>query len=452
MKFCINNGLIVDPYQDSPFLGSLVIENGIITEIVPAKQNTAEFQSDFGNAHEGPIGDMRIIDTKANEDTHTIDARGNWVVPGLIDLHVHFREPGFEYKEDVQSGCESAAAGGFTTVCCMPNTSPVIDSPEVARLIRSKAESGNGVKVLCIGAITKGQEGTKLADYQSMLDDEEMLIREGTEATSLYSEKGICGISEDGKTVADESIMLEAMKKAKELGLTVFSHAEPEAEIVKRDLALAEQSGCKLHFCHISEEASIALIRHAKERGLAVTAETAPHYFTLTSEDVHGDPNKKMNPPLGTKADREAVTEALRDGTLDAIATDHAPHQINEKNVPYALAPSGVIGLETSFAMSYTKLVRAGILTPAELIMKMSCKPAEILGSDSGRIQIGKPADLAIIDVETEYEIGSEPFRSKSTNSPFLGERVFGRILYTIKDGSVIWDATEAPEYTKSGG
>ncbi|MDF3002314.1 MAG: dihydroorotase [Bacillota bacterium] len=444
MKFCINNGLIVDPHRDSPFLGNLVIENGIISEITPVEQNPVTVQSDSGTAHEGPIADMQTIDTKANADTHTIDARGNWVVPGLIDLHVHFREPGFEYKEDVQSGCESAAAGGFTTVCCMPNTSPVIDAPEVARFIRKKAEAGNGVDVLCIGSITKGQEGTELADYHRMLVDDEMLIREGTEADSLYSEKGICGISEDGKTVADESVMLEAMRKAKELGLTVFSHAEPEAEIVKRDLALAEQSGCKLHFCHISEKASIALIRHAKEGGLAVTAETAPHYFALTSEDVQGDPNKKMNPPLGTKADLEAVTEALRDGTLDAIATDHAPHQSNEKSVPYELAPNGVIGLETSFAMSYTKLVRAGILTPAELIVKMSRKPAEILGIDRGQIQISKPADLAIIDVETEYEIGSEPFRSKSTNSPFHGERVFGWILYTIKDGTVIWDAKEA--------
>ncbi|QOX62279.1 dihydroorotase [Anoxybacterium hadale] len=435
MKFCINNGLIVDPHQASPFLGNLVIENGIITEIVPAKQNPAAVQSDSETAHEGTIEDNHTIDVSGKADVHTIDARGNWVVPGLIDLHVHFREPGFEYKEDIQSGCESAAAGGFTMVCCMPNTSPVIDTPEVVRFIRKKADAGNGVDVSCIGAISKGQDGIELVDYEGMLVD-----------------GGICGISEDGKTVADESVMLEAMKKAKELGLTVYSHAEPEAEIVKRDLALAKQSGCRLHFCHISEKASIALIRHAKEGGLAVTAETAPHYFALTSEEVQGDPNKKMNPPLGTKADREAVMQALRDGTLDAIATDHAPHHINEKSVPYELAPNGVIGLETSFAISYTKLVRAGILTPAELVKKMSCKPAEILGIHSGRIEIGRPADLAIIDVEAEYEIGSEPFRSKSANSPFLGERVFGRILYTIKDGAVIWNASEASGCMKSGG
>jgi dihydroorotase len=448
MKLFINNGLIVDPSRETPFLANLVIENGMITGIVPAEQNPATYQSKTEKEQGDPIADKHAIETKGRADTHTINAMGNWVVPGLIDLHVHFREPGFEYKEDILSGCRSAAAGGFTTVCCMPNTKPVIDSPEVVRFIGKKARSGNGVDVLCVGAITKGQEGTELADYVGMLaadrdgmlaaNDKGMTNAEGDECDSPLLERGICGISEDGKTVASQSVMLEAMRKAKKLGLTVFSHAEPEAEIVRRDLALAAETGCRLHFCHISEKESVDLIRKAKKDGIKVSAETAPHYFSLTREDVQEDPNKKMNPPLGSKADMAAVIEALKDGTIDAIATDHAPHHSSEKSVPYDLAPNGVVGLETSFAISYTNLVHTGILTPAELISKMSLNPAVILGIDRGLIEIGKAADLAIIDVDSVYEIGTEPFHSKSSNSPFLGKRVFGRVRYAIKGGTVM--------------
>lgn len=447
MKLFINNGLIVDPSRETPFLANLVIENGIITGMISAEQNPAVFQSGSGTEHEDSTADMHTMNTMGNEDVRTIDAQGNWVVPGLIDLHVHFREPGFEYKEDVRSGCASAAAGGFTTVCCMPNTKPVIDSPEVVWFIDKKAKSGNGVDVLCIGAITKEQEGTELADYEGMLEancerilteNEGVLNHKRGAVYSNHWKRGICGISEDGKTVTSQSVMREAMRKAKKLGLTVFSHAEPEAEIVRRDLALAEETGCKLHFCHISEKGSVDLIRQAKKDGIKVTAETAPHYVSLTQEDVQKDPNKKMNPPLGSKADRSAVIEGLTDGTIDAIATDHAPHHSSEKSVSYDLAPNGVVGLETSFAISYTKLVRTGILTPPELILKMSRNPAAILGIDRGLIEIGKAADLAVIDVDAEYEIGTEPFLSKSSNSPFLGKRVFGQILYTIKDGTVI--------------
>lgn len=411
MSLFINNGLIVDPENNVASPGNLWVEDGIIKEI-------------------GLYRNGRPKAACAASDV-IVDAAGKWIVPGLIDLHVHLREPGFEYKEDIHSGCRSAAKGGFTTICCMPNTSPVIDNSYVVLMIDSRAKEGNGVQVQCIGAVTRGQEGKELADYEGML-------RTGTHS-GLLTGGGICGVSEDGKTVQDRELMLAAMKKAKALGLTVFSHTEPEAEIVKRDLELAEETGCRLHFCHISEKASIELIRDAKRRGIPVTAETAPHYFTLSEDDVNGDPNKKMNPPLRGKEDVEAVRQALKDGTIDAIATDHAPHHEKEKNRPFDEAPNGVIGLETSFAVSYTELVATGLLTPLELIARMSTKPAEILGIDRGSLRIGKPADLTILDVETEYEIDPWIFASKGRNSPFIGRKVRGRAAWTIVGGRIVW-------------
>ncbi|HHU16816.1 MAG TPA: dihydroorotase, partial [Clostridiales bacterium] len=365
-----------------------------------------------------------------------IDADGKWIVPGLIDLHVHLREPGFEYKEDIESGCAAAARGGFTTICCMPNTNPVIDSPEIVRMIDKKARSGNGVQVLCISAITKNQEGKELADYK------EMLSLQTISAEMMGG--GICGISEDGKTVKDEVVMLAAMQKAKALGLTVYSHAEPEAAIVERDIRLANQTGCRLHFCHISQKRSIEIIREAKKNGTNVTAETAPHYFTLDSSQVNGDTNKKMNPPLRNKEDVEAVIEGLKDSTLDVIATDHAPHHEREKKLSFADAPNGVIGLETSFQMGYTRLVKTGILTPVELIDKMSTKPAEILGIKRGRIKAGQAADLAIIDVDKKYVINPSDFLSKGKNSPFIGMDVYGIVDYTIVGGKIVWKNTKS--------
>jgi dihydroorotase len=414
MNLYISNGLIVDPVNKLSSLGSLVIEDGIIREI-----------SLYQNGRPGPET------ATPPEGAVILDAGGKWVVPGLIDIHVHLREPGFEHKEDIASGCAGAAKGGFTTICCMPNTEPVIDSSYVVLMIDSRAKEGNGVQVLSIGAMTKGQEGKELADYEAM-------VRTGTNS-ALLAGRGICGVSEDGKTVADGELMRAAMKRAKELDLTVFSHAEPESEIVERDLSMAEAVGCKLHFCHVSEKRSIELIREAKDRGVPVTAETAPHYFALSGGDVKGDPNKKMNPPLRRAEDVEAVRQALKDGTIDVIATDHAPHHEREKGVPFEEAPNGVIGLETSFAVSYTELVKTGILSPLELISKMSTKPAEILRIDRGSLWVGKTADLAIIDVERGYEIDPEDFASKSKNTPFAGKQVFGQILYTIVGGKVVF-------------
>lgn len=414
MNLYISNGLIVDPANNLESLGSLLIEDGVIREI-----------SLYQNGRPGPET------APPPEGAVILDAGGKWIVPGLIDIHVHLREPGFEYKEDIASGCAGAAKGGFTTICCMPNTEPVIDSSYVVLMIDSRAREGNGVQVLSIGAMTKGQVGKELADYEAM-------VRTGTNS-SLLAGRGICGVSEDGKTVVDGELMLAAMKKAKELDLTVFSHAEPEAEIVERDLAMAEAAGCKLHFCHVSEKRSIDLIREAKGRGVPVTAETAPHYIALSGGDVKGDTNKKMNPPLRRAVDVEAVRQALKDGTIDAIATDHAPHHEREKGVPFEEAPNGVIGLETSFPVSYTELVRTGILSPMELISKMSTKPAEILGIDRGSLWVGKTADLAIIDVERGYEIDPEDFASKSKNTPFAGKQVFGQVFCTIVGGKIVY-------------
>ena len=330
---------------------------------------------------------------------------------GLVDLHVHLREPGFEYKEDIESGCRAAKRGGFSVICCMPNTNPVIDCREVVEYVKNKAAGINGVEVLVIGAVTKGQLGKELADIEAM------------------AEAGICAISEDGKSVMNSGLMREAMIKAKKLGIPFFSHAEDEnlaglpigeELIVSRDILLAKETRCRLHLCHISTEGSIDIIRKAKAEGINVTAETAPHYFTLDKSVVGQNANRKMNPPLRTAKDVEAVRRALADGTIDVIATDHAPHARHEKEAEFGKAPNGVIGLETSFAVSYTSLVMTGILTAGELIDKMSVKPAEILG-------IKLPDRTVIFDVDEEYTIRSEDFASKSVNSPFIGMKVRGR-------------------------
>ncbi|WP_206459586.1 dihydroorotase [Anaerovorax sp. IOR16] len=438
MKLCIRNGMVISPANKLEQLADVYIEDGIITGITnPGERN---FHGEYKE----------------------ISASGKWVVPGLIDLHVHFREPGFEYKEDIESGCRAAAKGGFTTVCPMPNTKPAIDNPELVAFVAKKAMEANGVAVLPIGAITLGQEGNELSDFEAMKNA----------PGSIYA------LSEDGKSVMDSQIMMQAMKKAKDLNLPIFSHTEDrelakggvmnegetarslglsgipsEAEeiIAIRDILLAKNTGCQLHLCHISTKGSVELIRQAKYYGIPVTAETAPHYFLLTDKDVikngqetgskrlKADPNWKMNPPLRSEEDRLEIIKGLKDGTIDVIATDHAPHHSEEKAKTFQEAPFGIIGLETSFALSFTALVKTGILSPKELISRMSKTPAEILGIDRGVIEVGKTADLAIIDVEKEYEINFDSFASKSRNTPFMGKKVFGQVCYTMVDGKVIY-------------
>ncbi len=421
MKICIAGGLLINPKTNTEIITDLWIEDGKIVAI-----------------GENPEG----------EAEQTIDAAGKWIVPGLIDLHVHFREPGFEHKEDIKSGCLAAAKGGFTTVCCMPNTSPVIDNECVVEYIKAMAQKANGVNVLPVGAITKGQQGESLANIGKMY------------------EHGICGVSEDGKTVMDAGLMKKAMQYVKPFNIPIFSHTEDhtlaggsmnagenaqlfgirgigrEAEeiIVSRDIILAKYTGAKLHLSHMSTKGSIELIRAAKAQGIDVTAETAPHYFTL-DDSILGDydTNKKMNPPLRTKEDVEAMKMALKEGIIDVIATDHAPHHYDEKNVEFDKAPFGIVGLETSFAVSYTQLVQTGILTPMELIDKMSTKPAEILGIDKGSIEIGKTADITIIDPEAAYRVDPNTFVSKGKNTPFTGMEVSGEIIYTLVNGNIVY-------------
>lgn len=422
MILCIKGGLLINPKTNTEMVTDLWIENGKIKAIGENKELTAD---------------------------QTIDAAGKWVVPGLIDLHVHFREPGFEHKEDIKSGCNAAAKGGFTTVCCMPNTNPVIDNECVVEYIHTMAAKANGVNVLPVGAITQGQQGESLANIGKMV------------------EHGICGVSEDGKTVMDAGLMKKAMQYVKPFNIPIFSHTEDhslaggsmnagesaqlfgikgigrEAEevIVSRDIILAKYTGAKLHLAHMSTKGSADLIRMAKQQGIKITAETAPHYFTL-DDSILGDydTNKKMNPPLRTKEDVEAMKQALKDGTIDVIATDHAPHHYDEKNVEFDKAPFGIVGLETSFALSYTHLVKTGILTPLELIDKMSTKPAEILGIDKGSLEAGKTADITIIDPEAVYTINPETFVSKGKNTPFTGMQVYGDILFTLVNGKIIYE------------
>ncbi len=396
MPLCISNGLVINPATGTFEIQDLWIEEGKII--------------DYGGRRKNYLEDSYEIDY--------FDATGKWVVPGLIDLHVHFREPGFTHKETIGSGCSAARRGGFTTVCCMPNTEPVVDNREVVGYIKRRAAEANGVSLLTVGAITKGQKGESLSDIRGM------------------AEEGIVAISEDGKTVLDENLMKKAMILAKRLNLPVFSHAEPEELIVERDIRLAEETGARLHFCHISTKTSVDLIRAAKIKGINITAETAPHYFTLDEGmNPEFDTNKKMNPPLRTKADVAAIIRGLKDGTLDAIATDHAPHEESEKAVPFSEAPNGVIGLETSFAVSYTSLVKTAILTPLALIEKMSFVPAKIAGIDKGDIGVGKCADITIIDVQEPYKISALSFASKGRNTPFKGMTVYGRILAVIING-----------------
>ncbi len=423
MKILIKNGRIINPADGMDKVSDMLVEDGIVKEI---SQN---------------------INTSADK---VIDANKMWVTPGFIDLHVHLREPGFEHKETIATGSRAAAAGGYTTVCCMPNTKPVTDNIEVVEYIRIEAEKNGVVNVLPIGAITKGQEGNELADIEGMY------------------KAGICAISEDGKSVMNAQLLKEAMIKAKELNIPVLSHCEDrslvkggcmnegahceslglkgisndsEDVIVARDIVLAESTGAKLHLCHMSTKGSIELLNEAKLRGVNVTGEITPHHFTLSDEAVDGkDTNTKMNPPLRSKDDVEAMRKALKDGVADTISTDHAPHSAEEKAKDYQAAPFGIVGSETSFALSNSVLVEEGYLTPSALIEKMSYNPAKILGIDKGDISVGKVADITITNPEKVFKIDKEKFYSKGKNTPFDGYEVKGSVEYTIVGGKIVFE------------
>lgn len=373
------------------------------------------------------------------------DLTGLWVVPGLIDMHVHLRDPGQEYKESIETGAKSAAAGGFTGVACMPNTNPVNDCATVTQYICQKAESCD-TRVYPVGAVSHGSGGKELADYAEM------------------KEAGIVAVTDDGLPVVDSQLMRRAMEYAKSHGLFVMSHSEEytlskggsmnesprstrmglrgipnaaESIMVHRDIALAELADCHIHFAHISTKESLDLIRQAKKRGAKVTAETAPHYFSLTDAAVEGyQTNAKMNPPLRSEEDRLAVCTALQDGTLDAIATDHAPHSVIEKDVEFDSAANGIIGLESSLPLSLA-LVRDGVISETRLVELMSCKPAQLLKVVGGDIKVGQQADITVIDPSKKFVITAEDIVSKGKNSPFLDLNMQGKAVLTILGGRI---------------
>lgn len=393
------------------------------------------------------IENGRIAELGKNLSGEGLDCTGLTVFPGLIDMHVHLREPGFEKKEDIASGSAAAVRGGFTQICCMPNTKPVTDNKVVVSYILNRAKEVGLCKVRPIGAITEGQKGENLA------------------AIGAMKAAGAVAISEDGKSVVKTNLMANAMMYAADFGLKCLCHCEDaslvdggvvnegyystltglkgslraaEDIIIAREICLAESLSLPVHICHVSTYSGVQLIREAKARGVQVTAETCPHYFTLTDEVIATfDTNTKVNPPIREEKDRLAVIEGLKDGTLDCIVTDHAPHHEDDKNVEYNLAAFGISGLETSFALSYTQLVKGGALTLCELADKMSAAPARVLGLEGGAIEEGAVADLTIADLSEKWTIDPKDFVSKGKNTPFSGREVYGKVKYTLVDGEV---------------
>lgn len=419
-------------------MSKLLIQGGEV--VFPDRVEKADILSENGKI-------VKIGHGLTDKDAQILDASGLTVFPGFIDLHVHFREPGFEYKEDIASGSAAAVAGGFTQVCCMPNTQPVCDNAAIASYILSRGKEVGLCKVHPIGSITVGEKGEQLSEMGKM------------------KEAGIVAVSDDGRPVSDSRIMRLAMEYASDFGLICLSHCEDKSLVdggvvneglnstlaglkgipraaeeimLAREIILAETLKKRVHICHVSTKGGVRLLRDAKARGVAVTAETCPHYFTLTDDIITSfDANTKVNPPVREKEDVEEIKAGLKDGTLDCIVTDHAPHHENEKKVEYNLAAFGISGIETSFALSYTELVKGKILSLSQLADRMSAAPARILGLDGGEVSVGKSADFAIADLNEKYTIDSSKFISKGKNTPFNGRVVYGKIKYTIVDGQI---------------
>lgn len=390
---------------------------------------------------------VRIAPEIEDAEAETIDAAGLHVFPGLIDMHVHLREPGFEYKEDIASGSAAAVHGGFTQICCMPNTAPVCDNAAVVGYIVACGKEAGMCKVHPIGSITVGEEGKQLSEMGKM------------------KEAGAVAVSDDGRPVSDARMMRLGIEYASDFGLLCLSHCEDKSLVdggvvnegynstlaglkgipraaeeimLAREIILAETLHKRVHICHVSTKGGVQLLREAKARGVAVTAETCPHYFSLTDDVIMSyDANTKVNPPLREAEDVAAIKEGLRDGTLDCIVTDHAPHHRDEKLVEYNLAAFGISGIETSFSLSYTNLVLGGVLTLPQLAEKMSAAPARILGLEGGALAEGQPADIMLADLSESYTIDSRAFVSKGKNTPFDGQTVSGRVKCTMVDGSI---------------
>ncbi|MGU3469905.1 dihydroorotase [Paenibacillus sp. D51F] len=398
----------------------------------------------------GVIAEILGGEAPAAASDEVLDASGKLVSAGFIDMHVHLRDPGFTHKEDIATGTRSAAAGGFTTIACMPNTRPAIDTPETVRYVLDKARTeGNGVKVLPYAAISKNQLGRELTDFAAL------------------KEAGAIGFTDDGVGVQRAQMMKDAMALAESIGMPIIAHCEDDSLVeglyisegkfardngikgipneseaihVGRDVLLAEATGVHYHVCHVSTEQSVRLIRLAKSIGVKVTAEVCPHHLVLSDEDIPGmDSNWKMNPPLRTPRDVEAVLQGLEDGTIDMIVTDHAPHAEEEKARGMQLAPFGIVGFETAFPLLYTTFVRTGKWSLGFLLRRMTEIPASVFGLDSGRLEAGAPADLAVLDLESELPVEPEKFLSKSHNTPFGGWKLHGWPVATVVGGSVVW-------------
>jgi dihydroorotase len=429
MRLLLRGARIVDPSQMIDEKMDLLIENGkIVRTAKNIYKSKTETEADYPST-------LKVL-----------DLRGKIVVPGLIDMHTHLREPGFEYKETIQTGCEAAAAGGFTALACMPNTNPVNDNRSVTEFIIRKARECNVCHVYPVAAISRKSEGAALAEFWDLKD------------------AGAMAFSDDGKPVMNAALMRRAMEYACSLDRTVISHCEDlhltaggvmnegfvatelglqgipsvaEEVMAARDILIAEFTGTAIHIAHVSTAGSVRLIREAKARGVRVTAETAPHYFTLTDEAVREfDVNAKVNPPLRGGEDVAAVREGLRDGTIDVIASDHAPHAVTDKDVEFDDAAFGMVGLETSLGLSL-KLVSGGILTLDQLIMKMSTAPARILKIPGGTLKTGAVADVTVIDPAAAWTVDRTRFRSRGRNTPFHGWDMKGKALMTIVGGEI---------------
>lgn len=406
------------------------------------------------------IADLLIVDGRVDaiekeiitEADRVVDAEGKYVMPGFIDLHVHFRDPGLTHKEDIFTGMDSAAHGGFTSVFAMPNTKPVADHAEVIKYVHDKAKEGNCIHVYQVGAITVGQSGKELSDIKGMV------------------QAGCKALSEDGKSVMNANLYRDAMKLAAELDIPILAHCEDinmvnggcvnadaktkemglpgisnsvEDVIVARDILIAKETGARLHLCHCSTADSVKMVKAAKEEGLPVSAEVCPHHFVLTSDDITDAENTdfKMNPPLRTKEDVEALKQGLKEGIMEVISTDHAPHTAEEKNTIMQKAPFGIVGLETAACLTYSELVLGGIFTPLQMAAAMSYNPAKVMKMGKGDIQPGKVADLVIFDPNVTYKIDKTTFVSKGQNTPFDGREVTGKVVCTICDGKIVFEA-----------
>ena len=422
MKYIIKNGKVIDPANNINKIADILIRDGKIEKV------------------------KEDIQAK---DAHVIDAEGRIVTAGLVDMHTHLREPGREDKETVLTGTRAAIRGGFTTVCCMPNTEPPLDNVDTIDVLLSIIKKDAYCNTFIVGAITKGRKGEELTNF------------------SKLKEKGIVALSDDGSWVKDENVLEKALKEAQKEKLLIIEHCEDEKlsgkgvinkgfiatktglkgipkeaefEAVKRDLEIAEKTSSKIHIAHVSCKESVELIRDAKKRGVKVTAETAPHYLALTEESCVGyNTSTKVNPPLRTREDQEALKEGLKDGTIDVIATDHAPHTDSEKDVEFDRAPFGMTGLETALPICLEELVDKKILTLPELFTKMSLNPSNILGIGRGTLSVGAPADIIVIDTEKTWTYQKNITESKAINSPFLGRKLKGVVTDVVINGKPLW-------------